>query len=54
MAKMSSNSTAHDSSECNCKDELHHDKNKNEHKHISGECVHDDGSKHPIHQKPGQ
>ena len=54
MNKMSSNST-NVSSECDCIDEVHNDKGQqNKHKHVNGECVHEDGSKHPIHQKAGQ
>ncbi len=48
MNKMSSNS-AHDS-KCDCADELHN-QDKDKHKHVNGECVHQNGSKHSVHQK---
>lgn len=35
---------------CNC-DGTHCVGNKGDHKHENGECIHPDGTKHPIHEK---
>lgn len=34
---------------CNCSDE-HCSGDKNQHKHENDECIHPDGTKHPIHK----
>jgi hypothetical protein len=34
---------------CDCQDEQHKEKNVN-HKHIGDECIHEDGTKHKLHQ----
>jgi len=36
-------------SECNCSDE-HCKGDKSTHKHENNECIHADGTKHPIHE----
>jgi hypothetical protein len=39
-------------SPCDCNDDEHHDhKDRNRHKHVADECMHDDGSKHKIHSR---
>ena len=35
--------------QCNCSDD-HCKGDKNTHKHENGECIHLDGTKHPIHE----
>jgi hypothetical protein len=34
---------------CDCHDEQHKGKNVN-HKHIGDECIHEDGTRHKLHQ----
>jgi hypothetical protein len=35
---------------CNCTDEQHTNEDRQKHKHIEDECVHQDGTKHKIHK----
>jgi hypothetical protein len=43
------NSSHSENSTCNCKDEQHKEKNVN-HKHTDDECIHEDGTRHKLHQ----
>ena len=42
-------SSSSSSSPCDCHDEQHKEKNLN-HKHIGDECIHEDGTRHKLHQ----
>ena len=37
-------------SECNC-NQREYNGDKSAHKHGGGECIHSDGTQHPIHEK---
>ena len=47
---MSSSYTENSSNPCNCNDEQHKGKNVN-HKHTEDECLHEDGTRHKLHQR---
>lgn len=36
---------------CDCHDENHGHEGGAKHKHVGDDCVHDDGSRHKIHQR---
>lgn len=36
---------------CDCNDEHHSHKDRDRHKHVADECIHQDGSKHKIHSR---
>jgi hypothetical protein len=43
--------TSTEEHQCDCHDEQHKPEDRQKHKHVGDECIHEDGTRHKIHQR---